>query len=84
MAKVVMRDPYDLSAKLIAEHMAFQEAKFQIEMVTGMRKMRFGDPCLEGSGEPINLAGDYRPLRANCRNCGAPGEAVCSYCGTKP
>lgn len=26
----------------------------------------------------------HKPFTTNCKNCGAPHEPVCSYCGTKP
>jgi hypothetical protein len=32
---------------------------------------------------PYLLAPQIKPL-CNCRNCGAPPEPVCSYCGTVP
>jgi hypothetical protein len=32
---------------------------------------------------PQSPAAVARLARSNCPNCGAPHEAVCSYCGTK-
>ena len=70
MPKPVVPHPFEVFAKLNAEQLALQERRY-LEQCTGMSRMRLGTPSVT-------------TLRFSCRNCGAPGEPVCSYCGTKP
>lgn len=68
----------------------FQRCRFELRAASGIYVSAMGDPCAEGRGTPVNMAGEYRPLRANCPSCGAPGaetikrngRLVCSYCRT--
>ena len=52
---------------------AIVKAQFDMEMIrirTGLEAYRTGNPFMS------------RQIRPNCINCGAPGESICSYCGT--
>lgn len=65
-----------------------------IELTTGIRKVRFGDPAPEGIGAPVTFSRALvEGMRAgstaarlgagatSCRGCGAPPEpGQCSYC----
>lgn len=72
MAKITMGDPY------------LQGRGDEIVMLQnyGFKAVRLRDMIADVSGVREAPLGQPKPRSMGCTNCGAPWEAVCSYCGT--
>lgn len=73
-----VHDPAAAQAQAAEEAIRFERCWFDqqsygvaLRSLYGFRKLAFAD------------VDQPQRLRQNCINCGAPGEAVCSYCGTQ-